>query len=145
MYRFREGGLEVLLVHPGGPFFAKKDGGAWSIPKGLIGDGEDALEAAKREFIEETGFPVGSEEFVELGEVRLASGKEVGAWAFPGDCDPADLSSNTFELEWPPKSGRRQSFPEIDRAAWFSLEEARHKVNPAQRPLLERLLERLER
>ncbi len=145
MYRFGGDGLEVLLVHPGGPFFAKKDQGAWSIPKGLIGGGEDALEAAKREFTEETGFPVSSEELVELGEVRLAGGKRVEGWAFPGDCDPADLRSNSFELEWPPKSGRRQSFPEIDRAAWFRLEEARRKINPAQAPLLQRLLERLGR
>ena len=141
MYRRSADSLEVLLVHPGGPFFAKKDEGAWSIPKGLAEDAEDLAAAAVREFVEETSFDGRAE--LELGEVRLKSGKRVVAWAFEGDADPDALASNTFELEWPPRSGRTRSFPEVDRAGWFGLDEARRKVNPAQVPLLERLVQRL--
>jgi predicted NUDIX family NTP pyrophosphohydrolase len=138
MYRGRGDGLQVLLVHPGGPFFAKKDDGAWSIPKGEADDGEDLLATACREFEEETGLePIGP--FRELSPVKLKSGKVVHAWAFEGDCDPGAIRSNTFTMEWPPRSGRKQEFPEIDRAAFFSLEEAAKRINPAQRALLDEL------
>ena len=138
MIRGGPSGLQVLLAHPGGPFWAKKDDGAWTLPKGECGEGEEPLAAACREFTEETGFePCGP--FVPLGEVRQKSGKRVTAWAFTGDCDPATLTSNTFEMEWPPKSGKRHSFAEIDRAQWFSLEEARQKILPAQLPFIDRL------
>ncbi|MDQ2963326.1 MAG: NUDIX domain-containing protein [Pseudomonadota bacterium] len=126
-----DGQVQVLLVHPGGPVWAKKDRGAWSIPKGEYDDSEDALEAAKREFAEETGFPV-SEPFISLGSLRQPSGKTVSVWAFKSDCDPAALVSNEFEMEWPPKSGRKASFVEIDRAGWFSLEEARERLAKGQ-------------
>jgi len=134
---FRAGpdGVEVLLVHPGGPFWAKKDEGAWSIPKGEMDDGEDALVAARREFREETGFVVG-DVARPLAPVRLSSGKVVHAWAVPGDADPALLRSNTFSMEWPPRSGRSQEFPEVDRAAWFSLAEAKRKIAAGQLPFL---------
>lgn len=129
----------VLLVHPGGPYWAKKDLGAWSIPKGEFVPPEDPLEAAKREFAEELGFaPQG--EFILLGEVKQAGGKIVQAWAFEGDCDPSACKSNTFEMEWPPRSGRKQSFPEVDRAEFFSIEDARTKINASQAAFLERLL-----
>jgi len=144
MYRGALAALEVLLVHPGGPFFAKMDDGAWSVPKGLIDDDEDELAAARREFVEETGFPVATERFLPLGEVRLKSDKRVLAWAFEGDCDPDELESNTFELEWPPRSGRTRTYPEVDRAAWFDLASARVKINARQTPLLERLARALE-
>jgi predicted NUDIX family NTP pyrophosphohydrolase len=138
MYRLRAGHLEVLLAHPGGPFFANKDLGAWTIPKGLVDEDEDQLAAARREFEEETGAkPEG--DFVPLGEVRQKGGKTVVAWAFEGDLDPAAITSNTFKKEWPPRSGRWQTFPEIDRAAFFSLDEARTKINPAQAEFLSRL------
>jgi predicted NUDIX family NTP pyrophosphohydrolase len=140
MYRRRDGALEVLLVHPGGPFFAKRDLGAWSIPKGEPSDDEAPLAAARREVEEETGLRAEGP-FVELGVVRQRGGKEVHAWAAAGDLDPATLRSNEFELEWPPHSGRRQRFPEIDRAAWFALDEARRRILPAQAPLLERLVD----
>ena len=135
----RDGGLKVFLVHPGGPFWAKKDLGAWSIPKGELGEGEAPLDTAVREFTEETGFPVAGE-FRALQPVRQAGGKTVFAWAVEGDCDPAALRSNLFSMEWPPKSGRRQEFPEVDRAAWFSIEEARRRIVAGQAPLLEELL-----
>ena len=138
MYRAREGRIEVLLAHPGGPFFANKDAGAWSLPKGLIDAGEEPLAAARREFSEETSFPVPPSGFVPLGEVQQGK-KLIVAWAFEGDCDPERLASNTFELEWPPRSGKRALFPEIDRVAWFAPAEARTKLNPAQVPFLERL------
>ncbi|SCK27820.1 Predicted NTP pyrophosphohydrolase, NUDIX family [Variovorax sp. HW608] len=139
MYRRKYGAIEVLLVHPGGPFWAKKDEGAWSIPKGEYdSEAEDALEAAKREFTEETGFPPGSIHR-SLGEARLRSGKVVAAWAFEGDCDPKASVSNTFELEWPPRSGQRVRYPEADRAEWFAIEEACRRVHPAQRVFIERL------
>jgi predicted NUDIX family NTP pyrophosphohydrolase len=129
---------EVLLAHPGGPFWKNKDEGAWMIPKGEVEPGEDFLAAAMREFNEETGLtPV--EPFLTLGQVRHKSGKTVHAWAFQGDCDPTQIRSNTFELEWPPKSGRKQEFPEIDCAAFFDLSTARRKMLPAELPLLDRL------
>ena len=142
MYRVRGGALQVLLAHPGGPFWARKDEGAWSLPKGECAEGEEALAAACREFEEETGFrPQGP--FAPLGEVRQRSGKHVQAWAFEGDCDCAQLVSNTFEMEWPPRSGRMQSFPEVDRIEWFDLATARRKILPAQQPFLDRLGEAL--
>ncbi len=138
MYRFRGGNLECLLVHPGGPFWRQRDAGAWSIPKGEIAPDEPVLEAAQREFEEETGVkPTGP--FVTLTPIRQRGGKLVHAWAFEGDCDPRHLRSNTFELEWPPRSGKVQSFPEIDRAEFYSLEEAALKINPAQRELITEL------
>jgi len=141
MYRRRGGEVEVFLVHPGGPFAAGKDQGIWSIPKGEHGPGEDPLEAAKREFREETGLQP-DEEFRGLGEVRQSGFKTVRAWAFEGDCDPAGNRSNTFEMEWPPHSGRKGTFPEVDRAAWFPLAEAKRRIVRGQVPLLE-ALERL--
>jgi len=133
-------GGEVLLVHPGGPFWAKKDAGAWSIPKGEYEEGDDPRAAALREFEEELGsaLPAGTE-LVELGTVKLKSGKRITAFAAEGDLDAETISSNTFEMEWPPRSGRMQAFPEVDRAGWFSIEEAREKLNPAQAEFLVRL------
>jgi len=139
MYRQQHAGIELLLVHPGGPFWAKKDWGAWSIPKGEYSDDEDPLAVAKREFEEETGTrPEG--EFVDLGNIVQAGRKIVTAWAVEGDFDPATLKSNEFELEWPPRSGRKASFPEVDRAQWFSPAEARRKILPAQSEFIARLL-----
>jgi predicted NUDIX family NTP pyrophosphohydrolase len=132
------GELEFLLVHPGGPFFAKKDAGTWTLPKGLVEHGEAPLATAKREFVEETGFALPNGPFVELGSIEQKGGKRVLAWAVLGDVDPTTLRSNTFELEWPPKSGLRRAFPEVDRAGWFDLEHARSKLLAAQIPLLER-------
>lgn len=135
--------LEVFLVHPGGPFFAKKDRGAWSIPKGLVEPGEDIRLAAIREFTEEVGLPI-TGELIELGSVTQKGGKRVSAWAFAGDAPEGfEPPSNTFELEWPPRSGRKRSFPEVDRAEFFSLEFAREKLLPAQLPFLDRLLAEL--
>ena len=131
LYRFREGVLQVLLAHPGGPFWAKKDAGAWTIPKGEIGDSEEPLAAARRELREETGLDLDGE-FIALAPVRQKSGKWVHAWALEGDCDPAAIRSNTFSVEWPPRSGKQAEFPEVDRAAWFSLPEAKRKVVPGQ-------------
>jgi predicted NUDIX family NTP pyrophosphohydrolase len=144
LYRMRRGEPEVLLVHPGGPFWARKDAGAWSIPKGEHGDDEDPQACALREFEEETGTALPSDELVDLGEVRLKSGKLVVAWAAEGDLDAGAIRSNTFELEWPPRSGRVQAFPEVDRAEWFGLDAARDKLNPAQVPFPERLQALLE-
>jgi predicted NUDIX family NTP pyrophosphohydrolase len=139
MYRQAPGGaLQVLLAHPGGPFWRNKDGGAWTLPKGEYDESEPPLAAAQREFAEETGFPV-SPPFISLGEVVQKSGKRITAWAFAGECEPGALRCNTFEMEWPPRSGRRQSYPELDRVEWFGLDEARSKINPAQRALLDRL------
>jgi predicted NUDIX family NTP pyrophosphohydrolase len=138
MYRVRSGALEVLLVHPGGPIWANRDAGAWSIPKGEVRTGEDNLVAAKREFEEELGFPPHGE-FVLLGTLTQKGGKTVHAWAFEGDCDPAATRSNTFTMEWPPRSGKKQEFPEIDRAEFFDIDEAKRKINPAQVPFLEKL------
>ena len=135
LYRKRDGILQVLLIHPGGPLWSKKDAGAWSIPKGLVEQGEDRLEAAKREFREETGFTV-SGRFIPLSPVKLKSGKAIHAWAIEGECDPAAIKSNTFSMEWPPRSGKRQDFPEADRAAWFGIEEAKQKINQGQVGLL---------
>ena len=138
MYRRVQGSLMVLLAHPGGPFWAGKDAGAWTLPKGEYEPPEEALAAAMREFREETGFdPVPP--FLPLGEVRLKSGKRISAWAFEGDCVAQDLRSNTFEMEWPPRSGKRQAYAEIDRAGWFTLDEARGKLNAAQSAFLPRL------
>ncbi len=138
MYRYSGSVLEVFLVHPGGPYWTGKDEGVWSIPKGLIAPGEDSLAAAKREFQEETSIP-SSEPFVSLGEVRQKSGKRIFAWAFPGQGDMPCVKSNLFSLEWPPRSGRKVEFPEIDRGEFFSLPAARKKINPSQREFLDRL------
>jgi predicted NUDIX family NTP pyrophosphohydrolase len=140
MYRRGDAGIELLLVHPGGPFWAKKDLGAWSIPKGEYAEGEDALAVAQREFEEETGArPHG--DFLPLGEVVQPGRKIVTAWAIEGDFDPATLRSNRFELEWPPRSGRKVSFPEVDRAEWFSPAEARQKILSGQREFIARLMQ----
>jgi predicted NUDIX family NTP pyrophosphohydrolase len=130
----------VLLVHPGGPFWARKDAGAWSIPKGELEDGDDARACALREFEEELGTPLpAGAELTELGDVRLKSGKQITAFAVEGDLDADAVTSNTFTMEWPPRSGRTREFPEVDRAGWFDLETAREKLNPAQADLLVRL------
>jgi predicted NUDIX family NTP pyrophosphohydrolase len=142
LYRRQEGAIEVLLVHPGGPFWAKKDEGAWSIPKGEYAAGEDPLAAARREFEEETGARPESES-VALGAFRQSSAKIVDAWAIEGDFDPATLKSNTFTLEWPPRSGKLREVPEVDRAAWFAPEQAARKILKGQRPILEALLRHL--
>ncbi|MGH2850185.1 MAG: NUDIX domain-containing protein [Solirubrobacteraceae bacterium] len=143
LHRSGAGGeLEVLLVHPGGPLWARRDAGAWSIPKGERGDGEEPLEAARREFAEELGLGVPAGEAEDLGEVRQRGGKVVRAWAIAGDVDAATIESNTFTLEWPPRSGVVREFPEVDRAEWFTLERARERINPAQAELLDRLAER---
>ena len=139
MYRRRAAGIEVFLVHPGGPFWEKKDLRAWSIPKGEYSEDEPPLAAAKREFEEETGFAAGGD-FIELGELKQSGGKIVTAWAFQGDCDPTRLRSNTFMMEWPPRSGRKVEFPEVDRASWFSIDDARERMLIGQRSFLERLL-----
>ena len=143
LYRIRAGAVEVLLVHPGGPFWAKKDLGAWSIPKGEHEEGEDAMACALREFTEETGSAPAPGELIDLGTVKQKAGKVVQAWALEGDLDADAIRSNTFELEWPPRSGRRQTFPEVDRAGWFSAEAAREKLIPAQAAFVDRLLEHL--
>lgn len=143
LYRDRSGvdGLEVLLVHPGGPFWQRKDLGAWSIPKGEVSGAEPLLDAARRELAEETGFSAEGPA-IPLGQVRQPGGKIVHAFAVRGDADPAALRSNTFEIEWPPRSGRLRSFPEVDRAAWFDLPEARRRILPAQAAFLDRLAAR---
>ncbi len=143
MFRRAAGGLELLLVHPGGPFFARKDGGAWTIPKGEASPGEDLLTRARIEFAEELGVePEG--DFASLGAIKQKGGKTVYAWAFAGDLrSDFVLRSNTFELEWPPHSGKKETFPEIDRAEFFPENEARRKINPAQVELLDRLKEQL--
>lgn len=139
MYRHRAGHLEVLLAHPGGPFWTNKDEGAWTLPKGLVDEGEDHLATAKREFEEELGVTPNANSYLELGEIRQKGGKTVVAFAFEGDLDPAMIKSNTFKAEWPPRSGQWRTFPEVDRAAFFSLDEARTKMNPAQAEFLSRL------
>ncbi|PQO33405.1 NUDIX hydrolase [Blastopirellula marina] len=144
MVRWHNDQCQVLLGHPGGPYFQKKDAGVWSIPKGEPEEGEDYLHAAQREFHEETGLTaVGP--FTELTPIQQKGGKTVHAWAFKGDCDPAALTSNTFAMEWPPKSGRQVEFPEIDRAEFFDLPVARQKINPAQVALLDELAEKFAR
>ena len=143
MYRLRESEVEVFLVHPGGPFWAKKDAGAWSIPKGEYAAGEDPLDAARREFAEETGFEP-SGEFVALGTIRQAGGKLVSVWAVEGDCDPGQIRSNLCMIEWPPRSGRKIEIPEVDRAGWFGLDEAREKILKSQAPVIDLLAEKLK-
>ena len=138
LYRFRQAAPEVFLVHPGGPFWAKQDAGAWSIPKGEAAPGEDLLTRARREFAEETG-SVLSGTFRPLAPIRQSGGKIVHAWAVEGDCDATAITSNTFDLEWPPRSGRVQAFPEVDRAQWFDFAAARQRINPAQRGLIDEL------
>jgi predicted NUDIX family NTP pyrophosphohydrolase len=140
LYRRRGSGIECLLVHPGGPFWAKKDAGAWSIPKGEYAVSEDALTVARRELEEETGLAARGD-FLPLGEIVQPGRKVISAWALEGDFDPGTLRSNAFDLEWPPRSGRRQAFPEVDRAGWFSPAEARDKLLPGQREFITRLLE----
>jgi predicted NUDIX family NTP pyrophosphohydrolase len=142
VYRKWAGAIEVLLVHPGGPFWQKRDLGTWSIPKGEYAGNEDAEAAARREFTEETGWTIANE-MMPLGDIRQKAGKTVTAFAAVGDFDPATLASNSFEMEWPPRSGRVASFPEVDRAGWFSLADAREKIFEGQRPLLDRLEELL--
>jgi predicted NUDIX family NTP pyrophosphohydrolase len=140
LYRYREGMIEVLLVHPGGPFFRRRDEGGWSIPKGECSAGATGLAAALREFEEELGAPVPQPPFTPLGSVRQAGGKTVHAWAARGEFDVDRLSSNTFELEWPPRSERMQQFPEVDRAGWFEIDSARRKLLAAQRAFIDRLI-----
>ena len=142
LYRRRNEILEVFLVHPGGPLWAKKDFGAWSIPKGEYSDEEDPLAAARREFEEETGMAIDGD-FMDLGTIRQAGGKLVSAWAHQGDFDPARLTSNSVEMQWPPRSGRIVKFPEVDRGAWFTMGEAHERILAGQRPILERLEEKL--
>jgi len=138
LYRRRAGGIEIFLVHPGGPFWAKKDAGAWSIPKGEAAPGEDLLARARTEFAEETGFvPAG--EFRPLTAIRQAGGKTVHAWAVEGDCDAGAIRSNSFAMEWPPRSGQMREFPEVDRAGWFTLAAAREKIIAGQIGLLDEL------
>ena len=144
MYRFGAAGVELLLVHPGGPFWRKKDQGAWSIPKGEYAEGEDPLRAARREFLEETGF-VAEGEFLELGAIRQPGGKLITAWAFEGECDADAVKSNTFSLEWPPGSGRLAEFPEVDRAGWFTPEASREKILKGQAGFIDGLLALLRR
>lgn len=139
MYRRTSSGLEVFLAHPGGPYFAKKDAGAWTLPKGEPKPDEDPLACARREFAEEIGMVPESDSYLPLGEVRQAGGKTVTAWAFAGDFEGHELRSNRFELEWPPRSGHIRSFPEVDRVAFFAVDAARAKINPAQIALLDRL------
>jgi predicted NUDIX family NTP pyrophosphohydrolase len=135
-----DGAVEVLIGHMGGPFWARKDAGGWSIPKGEAGPGEEPFDVARREFAEELGSPVPATEFVDLGELRVSSGKLLTVWAAEGDLDAETCVSNTFALEWPPRSGRVQQFPEIDRSAWFALDAAREKLVKGQVPFLDRLL-----
>lgn len=138
MFRLAGQQPEVLLAHPGGPYWSRRDDGAWTIPKGAVDPGEDDLAAACREFTEETGFTP-TPPYLPLGEIRQRSGKRVLAWAFEGDADPARMQSNAFELEWPPRSGRTARFPEVDRVQWFDLEQARRKLLPAQAAFIDRL------
>lgn len=143
LFRKRPAAVQVLLVHPGGPFWARRDAGAWSIPKGLADDGEDRLAAAKREFLEETGMAIDGE-FFDLGAHKQpGGGKTIVAWAHEGDFDPASLKSNAFSIEWPPRSGRTAEFPEVDKAAWYSLDEALEKATRGQRPIVVALGEKL--
>ena len=139
LYRRTTGEVEVFLAHPGGPFWQNRDAGAWTIPKGLIDEGEDPLQAARREFLEETGLDLDGPCFP-LGDVRQKAGKIVHAWACEGDADPATVRSNEVQIEWPPRSGRWRSYPEVDRCAWYPVDLARSKINPAQAEFIDRLL-----
>jgi predicted NUDIX family NTP pyrophosphohydrolase len=141
LYRWKEDRVEVFLVHPGGPFWKKKDARAWSIPKGEYLLDENPLAAARREFQEETGFVLPGGDFKPLGEIKQPGGKLVTAWALEGDCPAEEIRSNLFSMEWPPKSGKTQEFPEVDRAGWFALEAAREKLLPGQRGFLDRFVE----
>lgn len=143
LYRRKSNRIEFFLVHPGGPFWQKKDNGAWSIPKGEFTDNEKALEAAKREFEEETGITL-SGNFIELTPIRQKAGKLIYAWALEGDVDASSILSNSFEIEWPPGSGRYKEFPEVDKAEWFGEEQAKEKIDPAQVGLVVELLQKLE-
>jgi predicted NUDIX family NTP pyrophosphohydrolase len=143
LYRHAAAGVEFMLVHPGGPYWARKDAGAWSIPKGEIEPGEEPLAAARREFEEETGASVDGD-FLPLQPVKLRSGKVIHAWAVQAEFDPAALRSNLFSMEWPPRSGEQREFPEADRAAWFGIDKARIKIHPGQAPLIDFLLARLQ-
>jgi predicted NUDIX family NTP pyrophosphohydrolase len=148
LYREGGSGLELLLIHPGGPFWSRRDEGAWSIPKGEIEDGEEPRACALRELAEELGPAcslAGSEELIELGSVRQRAGKQVEAWAAEGEFDPAEIESATFSVEWPPRSGQMREFPEVDRAEWFSPEAAQAKILAGQQPFIDRLLEHLDR
>jgi predicted NUDIX family NTP pyrophosphohydrolase len=145
LYRLRGDDLEVLIAHPGGPLWASRDEGAWSLVKGEVEPGEASLEVARREFLEETGLEPPAGEPIELGEVRQKSGKHIEAWALEGDLDPDATTSMTFSMEWPPRSGRQQEFPEIDRVAWVPPGTARRRLNPAQAELVDRLIKRLGR
>ena len=143
LFRKRPAGVQVLLVHPGGPFWARKDAGAWSIPKGLADEGEDRLAAAKREFLEEMGMAIDGE-FLDLGAHKQpGGGKTIVAWAHEGDFDPASLKSNTFPMEWPPRSGKTAEFPEVDKAGWYDLDEALVKATKGQRPIIAALAEKI--
>jgi predicted NUDIX family NTP pyrophosphohydrolase len=142
MYRYRSAKLEVLLVHPGGPFWRKKDAGAWSIPKGEYTENEDAFEVAKREFQEETGYAAEGS-FMELAPIKQPGGKVVAAWAFEGDCDAGKITSNTFSMEWPPRSGKQAEFPEVDRAEWFPINAAKKKLLKGQVGFVEQLCKAL--
>jgi predicted NUDIX family NTP pyrophosphohydrolase len=144
MFRRGGGGVEVFLVHPGGPFWARKNEGAWSIPKGEYAPGEDPFETARREFQEETGFQAGGD-FIPLTPRKQPSGKIVSAWAFEGDCDASAIKSNSFSMEWPPRSGKEQEFPEVDRAGWFTIPAAKEKILKGQVSFLDELMEILER
>jgi predicted NUDIX family NTP pyrophosphohydrolase len=139
MFRKRESTLQLFLVHPGGPFWRNKDAGAWSIPKGEYEEGEKPLDAAKREFLEETGIEADGE-FLPLGEIKQPSGKVITAWALEGDCEPSAVRSNMFSMEWPPKSGRQQEFPEVDRADWFTANEAKERIVKGQTGLIDRVV-----
>lgn len=143
LYRVTKKGPQVLLVHPGGPFWAKKDMGAWSIPKGEFPEDEELLTAAKREFAEETGTPAPEGDLIPLGTTKLSSGKVIHAWALPGDLNAGTVKSNTFAVEWPPRSGVMQEFPEVDKAAWYLLDEAKVKIHKGQLPFIEALAEHL--
>lgn len=143
LYRYNKKEPEFFLVHPGGPFWKNKDAGAWSIPKGEFGDDEDGLTAAKREFKEETSHAVKGD-FIELTPVTQKAGKAIYAWAVEGDIDATDIQSNTFEMEWPPRSGKKQAFPEVDKGAWFNVEQAREKINPKQAALIDELISYLK-
>lgn len=143
LYRIQNNSIEVFLVHPGGPYWSKKDDGAWSIPKGEFDENEEPLAAAKREFQEETGINI-SGEFIQLNPVKQKGGKMVYAWAVEGDIDPEKIKSNSFEIEWPPRSGKMKSFPEIDKAAWFHLSEAQKKIIEAQSALIKELESKIQ-